>query len=351
MKKIKHVTFNETLQTKSLEPFKPLYLLSTENSDQSKQIRIFISSCEKNCYIQEKGNWQELIIDNLLLSPKSKTYCFPVNVYRYLDIPYQAPPYLTLAKNSKHKILLKNLELSEEILQELALPNLEQLDTSAIAKTKWEAEKVFKLKTHIAEIRIRISHFETALLIFTESREAIEKLESDKEEPFTLTNIDEQIKWFKRQKNDYEYIMLKDQIKIQALLSKEVHLKPECYESSLLELRLQKKEISRAIQNTELAVAKLKKVAECFRNLKIPLEDPLIKEHVNLQVQLLEKKKLTNELQLQTIEEKVKALEQEETSQSSFLVTSLAKQRFFYSDEKKNNSVKASEAELKNFTL
>jgi hypothetical protein len=44
-------------------------------------------------------------------------------------------------------------------------------------------------------------------------------------------------------------------------------------------------------------------------------------------------------------------LEQQETSQSSFLVTSLAKQRFFYSDEEKNNSVKASEVELKNFTL
>ncbi|MFZ0219913.1 MAG: hypothetical protein WAL30_06880 [Candidatus Aquirickettsiella sp.] len=352
MKKVKHVSFKENPNTETLKQVTPLYLLSTENPKSSIQVDIFISRCEKNCYIREKGSWQKLIIEDFLLSPKSKTYCFPVkNVYRYLDIPYQDQSYLTLAKNSKHKVVLKNIELSEEILQELAFPNLERLDTSAMAKTKLKAEKILQLKIQNAEIKNRINNLEKRVHVFTESRAAMEKIDSGNKEAFTLEDIDAQIKLFKRQKHYYEFLVLKNQIKIQALLIKETNLNSECYERDMLRLRLQNKEISRDIQNIILAVAKLKQVIACFKNSNTALDDPLIKEHVNRQIQLLEKRKLNHEIERHSVEEKIKNLNGHEISHNDFLGSSLAKQLFFNGNMEKNIPKKVAETELKNLNL
>ncbi|MGC1854116.1 MAG: hypothetical protein WA659_01895 [Candidatus Aquirickettsiella sp.] len=353
MKKVKHVTFKAHENTEQLVQFKPLYLLSTESLEPSKQVRIFISSCEKNCYIQEKGNWQEFIHNGFLFSPESKTYCFPVkNIYRYLDIPYQDQPYLTLAKNPKHKVLLKSIELSEEILREFALPNLEQLDSSGIAKTKLEAEKILQLKAYMSECRINIKDLETKVITLLELRSALEKLDRDREDPVTLADVDEQIKLFKRKIHTYEARIQKNQNKIQTILTKEKIFKSEWYERTMPEFKLQKKEISQEIQKIEFAVGKLHETFECFKDLTISWVEPvpLSVEDIQQQIQLLEKEKLRYESQQQHIEKKIIALdEQEATIQETALTHDEAKQLFFSGKAKESNSI--SEPELKNLSL
>lgn len=351
MKKVKRVTFQGDLKTENLERFKPLYLLSTASLEQSKQILIFISSDEKNCYIQEKGNWQELIIDDLLLSQKSKTYCFSVkNVYRYLNIPYQDQAYLTLAKNSKHKISLSNLELSEEIFQELGLPNLKQLDTSGIAKTKLEAEKILALEVLMAASRVNIKAIEAAVAFLLELKGSLEKLGRRREEPITLVNINAQVELFSQKITIYRSEIQNNQAKIQKLITKESYLKSECYKEKMPELIVQKKDLNRKIQKIEEVIDKLKKTAECFKNLNTSLEGSVIgKKEIDQQLQLLEKEKLSNELQYLAVEEKIKDLEKEESRvDQNSLVTSQVKQLFFDSPGQ-TYPVADLETELKNF--
>lgn len=337
MKKVKRVTFKKNPKDEFLERFKPLYLLNTENTEQSDRICIFISQGEKNCYIQEKENWNQLNIEGLFFSSRSKTYCFSVgNIYRYLDISNHHPPYLTLAKNPRHKIFLKNLELSEEILQELALPHLEQLDTSAIVKTKKEAEKILQLKARNAEYRAQISQFKAILFVFREAREAMKKLVSDKGDLFTLEDIDVQIKLTKQQVHCNEYRIQKNEVEIDILFPEKRHLEPEGCKKNWLESRWKNKTINQDIQDLEWAMDKLKKMAESFITLNIPSEDPFIKERIDQQIQLFKERKLENELQLKNIQKNIRTLEKPKTGESRFLVTSRAKQLFFNSEEKNN---------------
>lgn len=353
MKKAKRVTFHIPANNE-LAPFKPLYLLSTANFDPAKRIWVFISSCEKNCYIHEKDNWQKLVIDDLLLGHTGKTYCFSVKqYYRYLDIPNpdQQQPYLTKAKNSKDKVMLKIIELSEEILQELALPNLEQLDTSAMVKTKQEAEKVLQLKTKIAVMVTKINNLKSSLLIFVEAKAAMEKVDNDKKNAFTVDDIDTQIKLIKRQIHYHGYIKLKNEVKIETLLTKGSHLESESFERSLLELRLQKKETSQIIQNLGLAIHALKRMAENLsKNVDKPLEDLLINEYLNQEIQSLKKKKSENKSKLENIEEKIKISKQPKASQNPFLVTSQARQ-FFFNDSQKTDPIETAEKDLKSLTF
>lgn len=353
MKKAKHVTFQMPVNSE-LSPFKPLYLLSNVSLDPAKQIYIFISSSEKNCYIHEKGHWQKLVIDDLLLGHISKTYCFSFNHYRYLYIAYQdnLETYLTSTKKSKAKTILKNIELSEEILHELAFPNLEQLDISAIVKTKKEAEKILQLKARIAEIITHRNNLHTSLLIFNEAKAAMKKLECDKKDPFTVDDIDTQIKLLNRQIHHYEYVKLKNEVKIERLLAQQSSLNSESFERSLLELRLQKKETNQVIQNQKLAINALEKMPAEFSKILIkPSEDPVLMECIKQKIQLLREKVSENKLQLENVEKKVQELKEGQSGQNPFVVTSQAKQLFFNTKSKATDVKKIVEERFKNLTF
>lgn len=356
MKKVKRVSFKANPTSEILEKFKPLYLLSTKNQEQSDQVCIFISRCEKNCYIQEKGNWNQLIIEDLLLTPIGKTYCFPIkNIYRYLDIPYQSPPYLTLTKNTKHKIFLKNLELSEEILQELALPNLEQLDRSMLPKTKLEAGEILRLETQMNEINAKLNELNDFLLICKEAKEAMKKLESDEKDPFTLEDIKDQIKLISRQIYSFRHLKSKKEVKRETILTNSTLSQSELYEQ-LLTLRTKEKEANRDIENLESAINALKNMAEMFiknpKNFNFFGEDLLIEIDIKRKIQLISNKNSEVKAKLEKIKANIKILKEPKLSQDVSLVEmSQVKHVLFNLKAENKGSTKAQGTEFKSFTL
>lgn len=80
-----------------------------------------------------------------------------------------------------------------------AQANQEQLAPSEIAKEKLEAEEILQLKTRISDSSAHTKKLETVVTTLLELRVALEKLDSDTQEPIALIDIDEQVKLFKRQ--------------------------------------------------------------------------------------------------------------------------------------------------------
>lgn len=334
------ITFIDQSRTDRAERFQPLYLLANEDLEPSKLICIFINSSKKHCYIQENGVWQEIIINYSLLSPQKETYYFQVqNLYRYLEIDHD-DAYLNLV-DSERKIFFKNLDLSKEILQEFEA-NLEQLNTSAIARTKLNAKEILKLTRRIAQMNTEIISFKKILSVLTDARPAIEKLDNDKKQKFTIIELDEQIKLFKRQKHYSENVKLTAQIKIQALLTIDKQEALEDYQRNLLELNLQKKEITRSLQDQQRAIAMLKKMDKCFVDLNAATRDVLVIEQINLQIKLMDKNLQSNFLRLQKIEDEIMLLVKPERGENA---TPL--QSFFFKGVIKAHSTQSKEIGVK----
>lgn len=227
---------------------------------------------------------------------------------------------------------------SEQLAQ--SFPNLEQ-DSSKIAETILVAEKILKLKAQIAKIITEVDNLKASLLIFIAAKDAMKKIDSDKNDPFTRNDIDGEIKLINRKVHYYGYIKLTKEVKIEVLSTKEIHLEPELFERRLLELRLQEKETRPVIQNLELAIDTLKRVfEEFFKNpSKSSWEDFQIKECLKQEIQLLEKEKSKNKSRLENIKEKIKILKEHKFNQDTSLVASHAKQLFFNGKAESDNSI------------
>lgn len=318
-----------------LAKFQPLYLFASLDPQLPKPIRIFINSSKESCYIQENEIWQEIIINHSLLGLQKETYYFQAkNRYHYLEIVHD-DAYLALA-DSDRKIFFKKLGLSKEILQELAPPNLEQLNTSAIASTKIDAEKILKLTRRIAQMNTEIIGFKKILAVLTDARSAMERLNNDKNEKFTLADLDDQIKLFKRQKHYSENVKLTAQIKIQALLTIDKQEALEDYQRNLHELNLQKKEINRSLQDQQRAIAKLKRVAKCFAGLNSASSDVLVIEQIHSQIKLMDNNLQSNRSQLEKIEEEIKVLVKPEDYENAKVANKQIQSLFFNSVIKPN---------------
>ncbi len=339
------ITFVAKSRAEMLERFQPLYLLASEDLESAKPIRIFMSSSKKSCYIQEKGVWQEIIINHSLLGSQKETYYFQTkNLYHYLEIDHD-DACLALV-DSDHKIFFKKLGLSREILQELAPPNLEQLNMSAIAKTKLDADKILKLTRRITRMNTEIIRFDKVLSVLIDARFAMERLDNDKKQKFTIVDLEDQIKLYKRQKHYSEYVKLKTQIKIQALVTIDKQEALEDYQRNLYELNLQKKEITRSLQDQQLAIAKLKKVAECFANLNSSSSDVLVIEQINLQIKFMDKELQMNLLRLEKVQEKIKVLVKSAGSENTN-VANTPMQSLFFNGVIKSNPTQCIETDLK----
>jgi|GEM_PF-1461939 hypothetical protein len=231
---------------------------------------------------------------------------------------------------------------SEQLAQ--FLPNFEQ-DSSKIAETILVAEKILKLKTQIAEIVTKIDDLKASLLIFVAARDAMKKIDSDKNDPFTENDMDGEIKLINRKIHYCGYLKLTKEVKIEVLSTKEIHLESEFFERSLLELRLQEKETRQVIQNLELGISTLNRVFDEFSKnpSKSPWEDFKIKECIREEIQLLEKEKSENKSRLENIKEKIKILKEPKFNQDIFLANH-AKHLFFNGKAERGNST----AELKN---
>jgi chaperonin cofactor prefoldin len=227
---------------------------------------------------------------------------------------------------------------SEQLAQ--SFPNLEQ-DSSKVAEINLDTEKILKLKTRIAEIVTRVDNLKASLQIFIAAKDAMEKIDSDKNDPFTRNDIDGEIKLIKRQIHYYDYVKFTNEVKIEALSTKEIHLEPEVFERRLLELRLQEKETRPGIQNLELAIDTLKRISEeFFKNpSKSSWEDYKIKECIHEEILLLEKEKSKNKSRLENIKEKIKILKEPKFNQNTSLVASHAKQLFFNGKAESDNSI------------
>jgi len=231
---------------------------------------------------------------------------------------------------------------SEQLAQ--SLPNLEQ-DSSKIAETILVAEKILKLKAQIAKIVTEVDDLKASLLIFVAAKEAMTKIDSDKNDPFTKNDIEGEIKLINRKIHYCGYLKLTKEVKIEALSTKEIHLEPELFERRLLELRLQEKEIRPVIQNLESAIDTLNRVSEeFFKNpRKSSWEDFQIKECIHKEIQLLEKEKSKNKSRLEDIAEEIKKLKEPKFNLDNSLVASQAKQLFFNGKTESDNCI----AELK----
>lgn len=228
---------------------------------------------------------------------------------------------------------------SEQLAQ--SLPNLEQ-DSSKIAETILVAEKILKLKAQIAKIVTEVDDLKASLLIFVAAKEAMTKIDSDKNDPFTKNDIEGEIKIINRKIHYCGYLKFKKEVKIETLSTKEIHLEPELFERRLLKLRLQEKETRPVIQNLELAIDALNRVSEeFFKNpSKSSWEDFQIKECIKAEIQLLEKEKSKNKSRLEDITEEIKKLKEPKFHQNTSLV---AKQLFFNGKTESDNCI----AELK----
>ena len=228
-------------------------------------------------------------------------------------------------------------------------PNLEH-DSSKVAEINLNTEKILKLKARIAEIVTKIDNLKANWAIFMVAKDAMKKLDSDKDDPFTRDDIDTEIKLIKRKIHYYGYIKLKNEVKIEVLSAKEIYPEPESFERCLLELRLQEKETSQAIQDLELAIHALQKMFDEYaKSLSKTWEDLQIKGDINQEIQLLKKKKSENKSKLENIEEKIKILKEPKLNQDTFLVASHTKQLFFNGMAETSNSTL--ETEVKNFTF
>lgn len=226
---------------------------------------------------------------------------------------------------------------SEQLAQ--SLPNLEQ-DNSKIADTPPITEKISKLKARIVEIVTKIDNLKASLQIFIAAKDAIKKIDCNKNDPFTKKDIEGEIKLINRQIHYYGYVKLINEVKIEALSTKEIHLDPE-FERRLLELRLQEKETRPVIQNLELATGALKKVSDEFFKSpsKFSWEDFKIKECIKEEIQLLEKEKSKNKSRLENIKEKIKILKASKFNQDTSLLASHARQLFFNGKAESDNSI------------
>ncbi len=227
---------------------------------------------------------------------------------------------------------------SEQLAQ--SFPNLEQ-DSSKIAETTLVAEKILKLKAQIAKIITEVDNLKASLLIFTAAKDAMKKIDSDKNDPFTRNDIEGEIKLINRKMHYFGYLKLTKEVKIEVLSTKEIHLEPEFFERHLLELRLQEKETRPVIQNLELAIDTLKRVSEeFFKNpSKSSWEDFQIKECIHEEIQLLEKEKSKNKSRMENIKETIKIFKEPKFNQDTSLVARLAKQLFFNGKAESDNSI------------
>lgn len=228
-------------------------------------------------------------------------------------------------------------------LEQLAqsLPNSEQ-DSSKNPETT----RVAEIKAQITNIVTEIEDLKASLLIYIEARDAMKKIDSDKNDPFTGNDIDGEIKLINRRIHFKGYLKFTKEIKIEVLSTKGIHLEPKFFERCLLKLRLQEKETRTVIQDLKLAIVTLKRVFDDFSKhlSKQPsLEDFKIKEYMNQKIQLLEKNNLINKSQLENIEEEIKKLKEPKFNHDISLVASHAKQSFFNGKAERTNST----AELK----
>ena len=336
--------FNDQSRAEMSERFQPLYL-ANKDLNSSKQIRIFINSSKKHCYIQENGLWQEIIINHSLLGAQKETYYFQVqNLYHYLEIDHD-DAYLALA-DSDRKIFFKNLDLFKEILQEFEA-NLEQLNTSAMAKTKSDAKEILELTRQMTRMNAKILCFEKILPVLIDAIPGMERLDNDKTQQFTADLFD-LIKLFKRQKHYCEYVKFKAQTEIHATLTINNHKALEDYKRKLLELNLQKKEITRSLQDEEQGIAGLENVKKAFADSA--LEDVVVTEKIDSQIKLINKNLQKNSLRLQKIEEEIKVLVKPEGSDNAQLA-SPSMQSLFFNGVIKSNLTQPKETDVKNLTL
>lgn len=211
-----------------------------------------------------------------------------------------------------------------------------------------EAEEILQLKALIINRSANIKDLEVGVITFLELRMALEHRIS--EEPVTIADIDAQLKLFKRQIHIDESRIRKYEDRIEAITTKDI-IKSDRYKNNMPELKLRKKEISKAIQKIELTIDKLQKTAEYFKHSHTLFEDVITDSNIERQIKLLEKEKRESELPLQTIEEKIIALEEQETRHVVPLAHGQpAGQLFFAASTENNNGIKTPEPELKNLS-
>lgn len=214
-----------------------------------------------------------------------------------------------------------------------------------------ETEEILQLKARIIHTKDNINDLEVGVTTLLELKVALEKLDRVGEEPVTPVDIDAQVKLFKRQIHIYESRIRKYEDRIEALTTKDI-IKSERYEMDMPDLKLRKREVSKEIQKIELAIDNLHKTAECFKRVHTQFEDVITDSNIERQIKLLEKENLNNASRLQDIEEKIIALDAQETRH----VVSLANgqpvnQLFFAASTEKCNGIKIPEPELKNLSL
>lgn len=216
----------------------------------------------------------------------------------------------------------------------------EQL-ASSLSNLGQDNPKISDIKTQIAKIVTKIDNLKASLQIFIAAKDAIKKIDSGKNDPFTRKDITDEIKLINRQIHYYGHLKLINEVKIEVLSTKKKYLEPEAFENCLLELRLQEKETRPVIQNLELAIDTLKKVSDEFsKNPSASAwDDYKRKECINEKIQLLEKAKSKNNSLLENIKEKIKILKEPKFNQDTFLLAKQDKPQFFNGNPEKNNSI------------
>lgn len=231
------------------------------------------------------------------------------------------------------------IQVGSEQLAE-SLSNL-QPDSSKNTDITLVSEKILKLKSRIADCVTKVNNLKATLQIFKTAKKAMKKIDYDKNDPFTKNDIEGEIKLINRQIHYYNYVKFTNEVKIEALSTKEIPLEAELFERRLLELRVQEKETSSIIQNLELAIDALKSVSNEFvRNpSKSSWEDYKIKECINQEIRLLEKENSKNKSRFENIKEKIKILKQPQFIQDSSVVANHTNQLFFNDKEESDNSI------------
>lgn len=172
-------------QNASANKPKPLYLFDIEG-DTNNQLLFFITDSHDQCWIKKGADWKEVKIKNLLLERDggSRTYYFEHNAINSLEMPFRKQAYCTMI--DKSKILLKKIPLSQEILHEMAIPNLDLLDLTTVPKTKEEVQQKIKLTEEREKIYEEIQKIESIISLLGRAKETMEKLNAPNQESIDL---------------------------------------------------------------------------------------------------------------------------------------------------------------------
>ncbi|KAF5271545.1 hypothetical protein FQR65_LT05165 [Abscondita terminalis] len=300
----------------------------------AKEVELDVSNIPR-CIAEARETVQTIRSKETVRSKKNYSDLLNKDLLGFFDALSEDSKVSELGVSSSREQLTK--ERCSLKIEQLAqsFPNLEQ-DNSKIPETALVAE----IKAQIANIVTEIEDLQASLLIYIEAREAMKKIDSDKNDPFTENDMDGEIKLINRKIHFRAYLKFTKEVKIEALSTKGIHLEPEFFES-LLKLRLQEKETRKVIQDLKLAIVTFKRVFDDFSKhlSKQPsLVDFKIKEYMNQKIRLFEKNNLKSKSQLENIEEEIKRLKEPKFNQDISLVASQAKQSFFKGKPERGNS-------------